>query len=146
MQKIVIDASIVTKWFISEEYSDIAIKIRDCFVEGKLDLLAPDLLSYEVVNALKYSKLFPVTDLKDAVAALDNYGITLIPFKGEFAQKATEIAVKYDITIYDAAYIGLAVFLDIHVYSADKKLISKVSKDFKEDISFISDINSQLFR
>lgn len=143
MQKIVIDANIITKWFIAEEYSDMALTIRDQFVEGKLSLIAPDLLGYEVLNALKYSKLFPIADLKDAAAALDNYGIIFIPFKGEFAQKAVEIAIKYDITIYDAAYIGLSLFLNIHVYSADKKLISKLKKDIKDKMIFISDINSQ---
>jgi predicted nucleic acid-binding protein len=54
--KIVVDASVAVKWFVEEEFSDLALKLRDMHVNGLVDLVAPSLMPYEVLNALKYSK------------------------------------------------------------------------------------------
>lgn len=139
MPKIVIDASVVVKWFINEKYSELALKIRDRFVEGQLDLLSPSLLHYEVLNALKYSNLFNLGELTKAASSLENYGIIQVPLNGEYAQKVVELSENYNLSIYDAAYIGLADILDVHAYSADKKLVDKVHKDYGERFLFISE-------
>ena len=39
--KVVIDASIVVKWFLEEEYSDKALKLRNDYVRGIISLAAP---------------------------------------------------------------------------------------------------------
>jgi len=50
--KIVLDASVVAKWFIEEENTEKAIEItiRDKFVRGEIEVLAPSLLIYEIRN------------------------------------------------------------------------------------------------
>ncbi|MFQ5980982.1 MAG: type II toxin-antitoxin system VapC family toxin [Candidatus Heimdallarchaeota archaeon] len=142
MEKIVIDASIVAKWFIKEHNSDLALEIRDKFVDGRLELIAPELLPFEVLNALKYSRLFPIEDLKDAATALDEYAFLLVSFNGNYAQKAVKVAEKYDITIYDAAYVGLSSFLNVPAYSADKKLIKRLGSHFSDKIFFLGELGS----
>lgn len=137
MKQIVIDASVVVKWFINEKYSEFALKIRDRLVDGQLDLLSPSLLHYEVLNALKYSKLFKKEELESAACSLENYGIIQVPLNGEYAQKVVNLARVYDLSIYDAAYVGLADILDVQAYSADKKLVKKVSKDYGDKFLFI---------
>ena len=48
--KIVLDASVVAKWFIEEEDTEKAIEIRDKFVRGEIKILVPSLLIYEIGN------------------------------------------------------------------------------------------------
>ncbi len=140
MQQLVVDASIVVKWFIREKLSDLALQLRDSFVDGQFKLFSPSLLHYEVLNALKYSKLFLTSELELAATSLENYGIILVPLNGSYAQTVVNLALKYDVSIYDAAYVGLADILDIQAYSADQKLISKVSKDYARSFLFLEDL------
>lgn len=142
MQRIVVDANIVVKWFITEEYSNLALTIRDRFVEGQIELLAPTLLHYEVVNALRYSNLFPQEDLVDAAISLDNYGILQFPLIGDYVQKTIRLAVEYNISIYDAAYVALTDVLEVHAYSADKILVKNVSKNYREKFFFITKLEN----
>ncbi|MBU2559444.1 type II toxin-antitoxin system VapC family toxin, partial [archaeon] len=56
--KIVVDASVVAKWFLEEVHSEMAEAIRKDYADGLLDLAAPSLLPYEVLNALRYNPDF----------------------------------------------------------------------------------------
>ncbi|MGB9760741.1 MAG: type II toxin-antitoxin system VapC family toxin [Thermoproteota archaeon] len=57
MSTVVVDASVIVKWFVEEENSDKAIKIRDKYIEGEIKLVAPKIITFEVLNALYYKKL-----------------------------------------------------------------------------------------
>lgn len=143
MKKIVVDANLVVKWFISEKHSRLALKVRDHFVNGEIELYAPNLLHYEVLNALKYSNLFSGENLADAVTSLENYGIIQVPLNGEYAQKTMSLVVEQNISIYDAAYVGLTDVMGICAYSADKKLVDTIQKDYGESFFFISTIEER---
>jgi predicted nucleic acid-binding protein len=123
---LVVDASVVVKWFVLEEYSDEARLLRRAYVEGLVDLAAPSLLLYEVLNALKYSAAFGEDELKKVARVLEDYQFTLYPLQGEMAQKTVEIAMRKGVTIYDASYVALAYMLDTMLYTADEKLIGKI--------------------
>ena len=140
MQQFVVDASIVVKWFISEKYSELALKFRNSFIDGQFSLFSPSLLHYEVLNALKYSNLFNNTELEMAATSLENYGIIPVPLNGSYAKKVVGLAKIFDLSIYDAAYVGLADILDIQAYSADQKLVNKVSKDYGKIFLFIKEL------
>jgi predicted nucleic acid-binding protein len=55
---LVLDASVVAKWFKEEEGSSTALKIRQDFYEETHDIVVPDLILYEIPNALRYNKAF----------------------------------------------------------------------------------------
>ncbi|MEM2941687.1 MAG: type II toxin-antitoxin system VapC family toxin, partial [Thermoproteota archaeon] len=74
-EDLVLDASVIVKWFSIEEDSDIAVEIRDKHVEGVLSIVSPDLALYEVVNALRYNPAFNTEDLKRAVSNLMDIGV-----------------------------------------------------------------------
>jgi predicted nucleic acid-binding protein len=74
MKQIVIDANVVVKWFIEEGNSTKARILRDKFIGKEIKLITPSLLYFEVLNALKYSKLFNQAELNDAEESLENYG------------------------------------------------------------------------
>src|SRR5438445_12795642 len=73
-QKAVVDASVCAKWFLEEEYSANARRLRDSFVKGRLGIAVPSLLFYETLNALRYSKLYDDRELGLAAESLSKYG------------------------------------------------------------------------
>ncbi len=75
----VLDASVLIKWFSDEEYTDIALKLRDEFFHGNIKLVVPDLLLYEVSNALRYNPNFDENDVVEAVDSLHDMGIQGFP-------------------------------------------------------------------
>ncbi len=124
-KEVVVDASVVVKWFVEEEYSREANLLRDAYANGLIDVAAPTLLPYEVLNALKYSGAFGEEELKEVAVALEDFQITLFDLKGELAVKSIELAMRRGLTIYDASYIALAQILNAELYTADEKLIRK---------------------
>ena len=130
MSAVVVDASIIVKWFVEEEGSDEAIKIRDEYINGKIKLIAPELINFEVLNALHYKRLFSEDELGRISEALDAFSIELCSLRGEYAAKTIEVAYKNNITIYDAAYISLAIMKNTYVYTADRKLKNKLEENY----------------
>ena len=56
--EVVIDASVIVKWFVAEKGSDYALKLRDMYISGEIKIAAPELLLYEVLNAVQHKGLF----------------------------------------------------------------------------------------
>ncbi len=124
--QIVVDASVVVKWFVEEEYSGEARSLRDAYADSLLDLAAPSILPYEVLNALRYSGAFGEDELKEVAEILDDYQFALHQLSGELAKRAVELALRKGVTIYDASYVALADLLDTVLYTADERLLRKV--------------------
>ncbi|MEM4186383.1 MAG: type II toxin-antitoxin system VapC family toxin [Candidatus Caldarchaeum sp.] len=70
-EKIVLDASVVVKWFTKEKYSMQALAVKTKYEAGEVDIVAPQLLIYEVVNALRYNPAFGSDELRRAVHDLE---------------------------------------------------------------------------
>lgn len=49
---LVLDTSVILKWFKEEDYSDAAIKIKEEFVDGLHEIVVPDLLLYDIAKFL----------------------------------------------------------------------------------------------
>ena len=54
----VLDASVILKWFLDEDGSNIAIDIKKSHVAGIVTIVIPDIIIYEVGNALRYEPEF----------------------------------------------------------------------------------------
>jgi predicted nucleic acid-binding protein len=127
-QTIVVDASVVIKWFIPEADSEKAVKLRDKHIEGSLTLMAPDLLVYEVANALSCHPDLSVDDIKQDLGALLMLDLDLIQPSGEFVSSIAEDAGKYVVSVYDSSYIALAEATSSSLITADRKLFEKAKK------------------
>lgn len=125
-KEVIVDASVVVKWFVEEEYSREARLMRDAYANRLIDIAAPSLLPYEVLNALKYSGAFGEEELKEVAKTLEDFQLTLYNLEGKLAEKSVELAMRKGITIYDASYVALAQILNTELYTADEKLIRKV--------------------
>lgn len=120
----VVDASVAVKWFVEEEHTDAALAVRDAYVDGALELAAPTLLPFEVVNALRYSGRFDDEALARASTALTKYDIDLVPYQR--IDGIAETALEIDETVYDAAYVALAETRAEPLYTTDERLLESV--------------------
>lgn len=133
-KNIVIDASVIVKWFIDENDSDKAEIIKEQFINEKINLIIPSLLYYEVLNALKYSNLFKLDELNLVGESIENYGFDAVVIKDEIREKMVEIAINHDISMYDASYIALAEKYKTQLITADEKISKKLPKNLKLNI------------
>jgi len=83
MKHIVIDASVVLKWYLAnEEHGDRALDILDAHASDRFSLHAPALLEYEVANGLAIAKRRARVGMDDALKAIEGFnglGIRLYP-------------------------------------------------------------------
>jgi predicted nucleic acid-binding protein len=124
-QEFVVDASVVTKWFLIEANSDLATKVRDSFATGRIELAVPTLLFYEVINALRFSGAFTVSDLTVAAKSLSKYRFGIWRPRGRLLELSAALSLKEDLTIYDACYIALAQRMSSKVITEDRELLQK---------------------
>lgn len=125
---VVLDASVLVKWFVKEEHSEKALEIRKSYLDRKINIACPQILPFEVLNVLRFNPEFGEEQLKTASEALQKYQLRLYPILGEMAHMCVRNALNFGITIYDAAYISLAEYLDSKLYSADEKLLDRLDK------------------
>jgi len=137
---LVLDATVAVKWFTNEPLRNKALLIRDRYVKGLVDLIAPGLFFYEVANALRYNPRFGIEEVRSALKALEDLGISLYGFEGQLRDTSIELAYRFGITIYDAAYVALAMIRDAVLYTADKEVVVKTSSGNIKHLSEIADI------
>ena len=130
MEKVVADASVIVKWFVDEIYSENARKLRDEFINGRVEIHSPDLMPYEVINALKYTGLFSRDEIILIARSVALYGFNIIALSRKLAERIAEIAMDRNVTVYDAAYVAVAEELNAELLTADEKLIERIDMDF----------------
>lgn len=127
-EKLVLDSSVVIKWFSDEDATDKALAIREGYINGKIEIVVPDLLLYEIANALRYNKSLEAKDVKEAVDSIIKLGIDIIVPTKEVIDLAISFAFEYNITVYDAYFLSLASLLKFTCVTTDEKLYNKVKK------------------
>jgi predicted nucleic acid-binding protein len=131
VNRFVVDASVVLKWFLRDEVDGPpALAILDGFLTGALDLIAPALLEFEVVNGLRIAgKRGRISgeSVKAAARAFLDLGIQFVPLSF-YAEKTLDLAEKCDLSAYDASYLALAADSEIDLLTADEKIL-KAAKD-----------------
>ena len=138
----VVDASVVVKWFVEEEQSNKARLIRDQFVDGRLRLIAPDLLKYEVVSALRYHPVARIEPsyLMMARDAIESYQFLVKPSR-EAWNRAIRFCYEFKISPYDAIYLGLSQTLKHPLLTADMKLVSAITPDTRTVVAQLSKVD-----
>lgn len=120
----IIDASIAVKWFAKEQGWKEALKLKEDYIARKVNLIIPELLFYELINALKY-KAANKAVIFDAINTLFTMQLRVEALNEILSKELTEIAMQYNISAYDAAYVALAELFDCELITADEKLINK---------------------
>lgn len=120
-QKTVIDASIIAKWFVDEEGTEEALKLRTDHIEGRILIVVPELLFLEVLNALRY-KGASIKKLNEANNALWDIQLRVEKTNIFLLEKANELAIQNNLSLYDAIYLALAIINGSPLITADKEL------------------------
>jgi predicted nucleic acid-binding protein len=121
----VVDASTAIKWISQEEGTRAALKLRDEHIKGRTALSAPDLILYEMANALRYKPDFDEINVARAIDSIIDLQIDLITPGKNLVQRSIHNAYLYEITIYDSCYLALGELLGIKVITSDRKFYQK---------------------
>ena len=121
--RLVFDASAVAKWFLREEESEEAKKLRGLYLKEELEIFVPRQIFLELANALRYTRGLSPNDVIDAIEALMALRLNVVEDE-DVLKEAIKTAFERDITVYDALYIALARKLDSKLITYDKELLS----------------------
>lgn len=124
---VVVDTSVIYKWFTdTEEKRDEAIALLINHLKKKELITVPDLLLYEITNAWATKTTLTQEEIEKNLTYLQSYGLKITPVTLSLVLKASKLAKKYRISVYDASYIVLAQEKACTVITADEKLLNKV--------------------
>lgn len=128
---LVLDSSVLVKWFKQEEGTDKALEIREAYISGEVDVAVPDLVFYELSNVLRYEEGLDSRQVQQAVHSLRQMDFQVIaPFE-EYTEDMIEEAIQKDITVYDSAFYTLSKLLDAQMITSDQELASKTPETVK---------------
>lgn len=145
MKTFVVDSSTSLKWVFRDEiYSREALNLQEKYLEGTINLIAPDLWLYEIINGLRNAHLkksslstkslnLKLTELIDSSPNLMNIS--------DLSGFCLKYSFRYNISSYDSAYLTLAHAYGLTLITADDKLATKINdptlaislKEFKMD-------------
>lgn len=131
---IVVDASVAIKWFVEENLTaeaDEALRRSD-------SLFAPDLIVTEVTNIAWKKAIRGELEAEQAkfIAASIHQGqLDLVP-STMIHQRALDIGLEIEHSIYDCLYLALAEWLESPLVTADQRLIGKTEGTAYADLVF----------
>jgi predicted nucleic acid-binding protein len=105
---IVLDSSVVVKWFSTETKSDEALKFLDSYIQGTVELAISEILICEVSNALRFKPDYDAAKWKTAITQLFNLSMNVIHLNENLTSRTGEIAYEGRITFYDALPVAIA--------------------------------------
>lgn len=121
MDKIILDTSVIVKWFVDEPKSSQALELLELQKKKKINILVPEIIILELINALFFSAHFNKNELKDTLNHFYNYNLKIINIKNSTLLSATSIMTNFSITSYDALFIALAQELNCPLITNDRK-------------------------
>ncbi len=122
----VVDASIAIKLFIEQEDSDLAESLL-LRLSGNppARFAVPDLFYVECANVFwKYVQQvgFPVVQAQSSLQRLKALNLQVYPLS-ELVEEALDVAIAYRISVYDACYVVLSLYVQCPLITADRKLL-----------------------
>ena len=128
---VVVDTSIALKWVLEEVDSDKADTLLAEWIKKGMLIIAPDLLAYEITNAL-YRKVrkgeITLDRAKEALAEISLAEIEF-DFSPDFAlsTRAIELANHFNLpATYDSRYLALAERKGCELWTADLRMWNSV--------------------
>ena len=123
--KIVLDSSVIVKWFTKEEGSASALKILDSFSggggEAPLLISVSELSFYEVANALGHKPDFSSENVRRCVSRLLELELEVRKLDQALLSESSKIAFDCQVTFYDAVPVGIAKLEKTVCVTADRK-------------------------
>ena len=130
-QAFIVDASVGFSWVYPTQASAETDKLLE-EVEAGADVVVPSLWFLEVANSLltaQRRKLLTAAERKTALETLSKLTFTVDEESGAAAfRKTSELAEKYGLSVYDAAYLEAALRRKLPLGSRDRPLREAAKK------------------
>lgn len=136
MDKIILDTSVLVKFFSPDERDKTADNLLDRFTQKNLYFLTLDIAIYELTNTLKLSKKATVDIVSANISDVLSMNMEIATYSHLLLKKGMEFMDKFNLTIYDSVFIALSEMKKIPLLTADykhhKKEISKYILHYRE--------------
>ncbi len=128
MNRYVLDTSVVVKWYstFDEANTNNALWLRQAMYDNQCQLIIPDLVLYELGNALRFNPHLTSEDVIAALYSLVDLNLTIWAVEPTILAKAVVLAYQYAVTLYDAYFLALADETNSSLVTADQKFYQKV--------------------
>ena len=132
---IVVDASLVFKWFVEEEDSHRAVALLGDWLNRGVRLAAPYFMVAEVVNAFHQRLRQGQMSADDAEAKVEDMlsprlGIELHAPPGLYARALSVASRLQQSAVYDSIYLALAEGLGGELWTADERFFRAARAEF----------------
>lgn len=121
MRGAVIDASVAVKWIVAEEHSRAALRL----LETCEQMVAPAHWLAEASNAI-WAKCrrgeLSAAQGEERVATLASAPVAPLPLE-QLLEPAFAVALRMQVTVYDALYVAAAMATRLPLVTADRKLL-----------------------
>lgn len=126
MTRLLIDTSVLIKWFHSEGESELrqARALRSAHAAGELDAHMLDLAAYEVGNVLSRALNWTGDDVADQLEDLHAILGRPLVMTPVWLRRAATLAQTHALSFYDASWAAAAEELGIPLISADRQLLA----------------------
>jgi predicted nucleic acid-binding protein len=127
----VLDGSVTLAWLLNEPPSPASSSAERWMEGGRA--AAPDIWIYEVANVVALKRRLGAIDargyrlIREALAA---YRVRLVELEAELLLgPVADLAVKHRLTVYEAAYLFVALDLDLPLATLDRDLVRAARVD-----------------
>jgi predicted nucleic acid-binding protein len=138
--KYVLDSSVALKWVLPEADSAKAIRLRDEYIKGLHELIAPDIFPSEIANGLasaeRQRRIHPgesaifLNDILSAAPVLHHSAPSLV--------RSMEIAISTKQAVYDCLYLALAEAEGCEMVTADDQLARSLRASYPFIVSLLT--------
>jgi predicted nucleic acid-binding protein len=138
--KRVLDSCVGFKWFVPEQHSDKALRLRDDYCNGTLELIAPDIFLIEIAHALtRAERQKRITPAQGALALIDvmNTRPQLFGFTA-LLPRAYQISSQRNVGVYDCLYVALAEQEGCDLVTSDDRMVKNLQPHFSFIVSLAS--------
>lgn len=128
---VVVDASLVVKWLVSEVDSGRAAQLLLEWARNRVLIVAPVMILTEVSNALHKKVQSNIVNISDVRRLLDRLSGLLLVDYIEMHERAIEFAsILGEQDAYDCHYLALAEQLDCEFWTADRAFYDAAHRQF----------------
>lgn len=131
MSQFVVDASVAAAWCFEDEQTEPMLSLLERLRAGDRALV-PALWSFEIANIVWAARRRGRVTADKAAKCLDL--LRVLPIEVEFEPPARvfdsvgSLAIRYDITVYDASYLDLAIRDNLPLATLDHDLARAAQK------------------
>ena len=131
IKSFVVDASFVLSSFLPDEKSPETDKLLRRYVTGEINLLSTSVFELEVFNGFRTAILQKRVTRENALVLSEKFLKLGISCEDVDSHQAFLMALKENLTVYDASYLWLAMSKNLPLLTLDDKLRRILRKNEK---------------